>query len=877
MAIQSKQILLVEDEAIIALLETNWLKNEGYIVYQAVNGEEAVKFYKENIIPIDLIIMDIDLGAGKDGIETAKEILKINDVPIVFLSSHTEREFVEKTDQITSYGFVVKDSRSTVLLAVVKMAFKLFDAHKEVKKTDVLLNAVLESSEEIYLFVVGKDYKYLSFNKKHKEAIYKYWGKEIEIGMNMLDVFSEQQFRERVKENIDRALSGESFITIEEHSDEKSSTVYWESHWNPIYNLKGKLIGLTCFVLNVTAKVQAETLLRESAGKFEAIIKVSIDGFWINDADGKLIDVNPACCSLLGYSRQELLNMSISQIDMLESSEDVKEHTMKIHAFGFDRFETKFRKKDGSSIDVEVSTTFNPENNLIIAFIKDISERKFSESLIKESELRLRRAVENAPYPIMIHTEDGEVQFLNAAWVRLTGYTFRDMPKVSMWKELAGLKSEYHRHDSPDISYDKDSIIKDGEYYIKTRDGKCLIWDIRSAALGRLADGRSAIISMATDITEKKTIEEALIKSEEQYRMIVSEMDQGLAFHEIIQDKDGKVVDYRFLEINESYEKITGLKRENIIGKTVREVLPNIENYWIEVYGQVALTGIPIHFENLAAELDKYFSVYAYSPKKNHFAVMVTDVTKRTKEEKIIHKQNEELKEVNAAKDKLFSIIAHDLRGPFSGFMGLLEGLANNIDNFEKEDITRSAEVMHTTAKKIYELLNNLLEWSRLQLGKTEFKPKTINLFNIIEELEQLFRSATTNKSISFNNLVNPDIYISGDQNMLLTVLRNLISNAIKFTNLGGEVLINAREESEMIEILVSDNGVGIPQNLIENLFSIDAAFTTKGTNGEEGSGLGLMLCNELVKKNKGSIRVLSEVGKGTSFVILLPKSSGPN
>ena len=129
--------------------------------------------------------------------------------------------------------------------------------------------------------------------------------------------------------------------------------------------------------------------------------------------------------------------------------------------------------------------------------------------------------------------------------------------------------------------------------------------------------------------------------------------------HEIIQDKDGKVVDYRFLEINESYEKITGLKRENIIGKTVREVLPNIENYWIEMYGQVALTGIPIHFENLAAELDKYFSVYAYSPKKNHFAVMVTDVTKKTKEEKIIHKQNEELKEVNAAKDKLFSIIAH--------------------------------------------------------------------------------------------------------------------------------------------------------------------------------------------------------------------------
>lgn len=740
-----KKILLVEDEEIVALLETNWLTNEGYEVLNASSGEEAVNLIVLNNIPIDLIIMDIDLGGGLDGIETAKEIIKIKDTPVIFLSSHTEKELLDRAEEVASYGFIIKDNKSNLLLTAVKMALKLFEANHKVRNANNILNAIAESSEDVLLFAVDSEYKYISFNRAYRDAIYKCHKKEISVGADIFKTLKPGVFADSVKQCLEKVLQGKSFSTTDKYTDENSVTIYWENYWNPVLNKDGETTGVICLTLDSSKKKMAEMQLEESAEKFKAIINASIDGFWLNNTEGKLMDVNPACCNMLGYSRDELLNMHINEIDVNENREAVKEHAKKIFEKGFDRFETRMRKKDGSLIDVEVSTTFYVGKKLILAFLKNI--------------------------------------------------------------------------------------------------------------------------------TEKKIIEDELVKSEEKYRTIVTEMDQGLALHEIIKDNNGKVTDYKFVEINSSFENITGLKRSDILGKTVKEVLPNTEDYWIETYGKVAVTGIPMHYENYSIELDKYFSVYAFSPKENHFAVMVSDITKRTKEEMIIQRQNEELKEVNAAKDKLFSIIAHDLRGPFSGFMGLLEELVNDIDNFEKEDISRAAKVMSKNAKRIFELLNNLLEWSRLQLGKMEYHPELINLFMIVEETEDLFRPVFGSKNIIFNNSVNSEISVFWDKNMLLTILRNLISNAAKFTCPSGSITVDAKYSDSVVEISVSDTGIGIPNAVLPKLFSINGSTSSPGTSGEKGTGLGLMLCNELITKNYGSIKVNSEAGRGTSFIISLPAS----
>ena len=178
---------------------------------------------------------------------------------------------------------------------------------------------------------------------------------------------------------------------------------------------------------------------------------------------------------------------------------------------------------------------------------------------------------------------------------------------------------------------------------------------------------------------------------------------------------------------------------------------------------------------------------------------------------------------------------------------------------------------MSKNARKIFELLTNLLEWSRLQLGKIEYSPELINLFLIIEEMSELFRPVLVKKNIVFNNNIGPETFVMWDKNMLSTVLRNLISNAVKFTNKGGNIAVKAAYSGEGVEISISDTGIGIPENVLPGLFSINGSFSTQGTSGEKGTGLGLMLCSELINKNNGTIKVSSEAGKGTVFTITLP------
>lgn len=252
---------------------------------------------------------------------------------------------------------------------------------------------------------------------------------------------------------------------------------------------------------------------------------------------------------------------------------------------------------------------------------------------------------------------------------------------------------------------------------------------------------------------------------------------------------------------------------------------------------------------------------------------ILIDLTERKESELLLREYAEELKRSNAMKDKFFSILAHDLRSPFSGFMGITEDLASNLDSLSMEDIAEYARSLHSTSKKIYQLLTNLLEWSRVKTGKIELKPIVFNLFAEVTGIINLFSSAASNKEITINNLIDRDCFIYIDLNSLSTILRNLISNSIKFTPHGGLISISSVKSEDSIKVTVSDSGIGMEKEAIEKIFRIDSAHTTKGTHGEIGSGLGLALCKELVEINCGNIEVISHPGKGTevSFIFAQP------
>jgi len=238
--------------------------------------------------------------------------------------------------------------------------------------------------------------------------------------------------------------------------------------------------------------------------------------------------------------------------------------------------------------------------------------------------------------------------------------------------------------------------------------------------------------------------------------------------------------------------------------------------------------------------------------------------------EKALESENK-LKELNETKDKLFSIIAHDLRGPFNSIIGYSELLIENEGNNDVDENEAFIKIIHTSAKSTLILLDNLLNWAKSQTGQLIFRPEKINLYSVIDDVIDSSNSTARFKNISLRQISSSDFEVYADKNMLHTILRNLISNAIKFTNSNGEIKIYNTANQDFVEIIISDNGVGIDEHTIRKLFRIDAKLTSKGTANEIGSGLGLLVCKEFVEKMGGKIRVESEVGKGCDLIFTIP------
>ncbi|MBU0561683.1 MAG: PAS domain-containing sensor histidine kinase [Bacteroidetes bacterium] len=248
------------------------------------------------------------------------------------------------------------------------------------------------------------------------------------------------------------------------------------------------------------------------------------------------------------------------------------------------------------------------------------------------------------------------------------------------------------------------------------------------------------------------------------------------------------------------------------------------------------------------------------------------DASERVKWENEIKLYAEQLNQLNKNKDKFFSIISHDLQNPITGLIGYAEILSQEFDTLEKDEIVEYSKSINNAAKDALELLENLMNWSRIQTGTIEFEPKPINVYAVVDSVSILFNAALKNKSISLSNFCNPEYSIEADEKMAASLFRNLISNAIKYSNEGSVVSISSQDTGENIFISITDQGIGISPEEQDNLFRIDVCKSTPGTNNEKGTGLGLVLCKEYVNMHNGEIQVTSKPGQGSEFSVILPK-----
>jgi PAS domain S-box-containing protein len=263
-----------------------------------------------------------------------------------------------------------------------------------------------------------------------------------------------------------------------------------------------------------------------------------------------------------------------------------------------------------------------------------------------------------------------------------------------------------------------------------------------------------------------------------------------------------------------------------------------------------------------------------FEEKPLYFISQVQDITIRKKAEEQLERYADELNSLNKSKDKFFSIISHDLRSPFNALLGITEYMAEYYKDMNPDEVKDSVNNIYRSSTKLYNLILNLLEWSRLHTGRMEVEKTSLNLNEAGNEALNLLNENATAKKIDLINKINKDIYVTADKYMIDTVLRNLISNSIKFTKPGGHIILSAVQVGNMVEISVEDNGIGISEENQKKIFRIDAQYHREGTANEKGTGLGLILCKEFVEKNNGTIRIESKENEGSKFIFTIPLST---
>ena len=407
---------------------------------------------------------------------------------------------------------------------------------------------------------------------------------------------------------------------------------------------------------------------------------------------------------------------------------------------------------------------------------------------------------------------------------------------------------------------------------------------LRIEAENQAAELAHATQRLRVEIAERKRAEEELHKQRKFFEQVFTQSSVSTQ----ILDKDGWCE-----RINPKLSQLFGVQPEHIEGKVYNifkdeaikqgGVIPYLE----KVFNEGKTTEWDIYFDiGVAAEsqnviVDKKIKVWFHNlaypifdnmGKLSHVIIQHNDITQSKLAEDEIKLKNEELQNLNTTKDKFFSIIAHDLRSPFNGFLGLTQIMAEELPSLTMAQIQELAISLKNSATNLYSLLENLLKWSQVHQGSISFSPEVIQLQPMVDECLASILEPAKNKGIDISSDISENTVVYADINMLQTVIRNLVSNALKFTHKGGEVSVSAKVAGDKsVEISVLDSGIGMNQTMIDNLFRPDVRTSRKGTDDESSTGLGLLLCKEFVEKHGGKIWVESEVGKGSVFYFTIP------
>ena len=585
----------------------------------------------------------------------------------------------------------------------------------------------------------------------------------------------------------------------------------------------------------------------ESLRRFELLSEHSRDIIlFMRREDGRILEANTAAIQAYGYSRDELLDLSIPAL-RASGTQNLTADQMAQADSGGILFETVHLRKDGSTFPVEVSSQGATIGNTrtLVSIIRDITTRKRTEAEIAS----LSKFPTENPDPVLRVQPDGRISYANEASRELLKMWDCEIDDFlpEDWRELIN------------------ATTKSGSQ--KTVDVPCNGM-VYSVVVVPVSDG-GYVNLYGRDITALVRAEETLRKRNAEIRSLYESMTELVVLHEVVYDADGKALDYRIIECNPAFERITGISQSKAVGALASEVYGTGEAPFLDLYARVAESGEPIEFETEFAPLGKHFHISAFSPEKGQFATLTSDITDRKNAEGELRRILEDLKTSNAELEQFAYVASHDLQEPLRGIAGLAQILQQRYHGQLDGQADEFIDLIVDGTQRMQTLINDLLAYSRI--GRRGEAIRSTGAEAALKAVMQNLSVGIREYGATITNDSLPTV--RADATQLIQLFQNLIANAIKFrAEQPPRIHIGVSDAGDCWQFSIRDNGIGIEPQYFERIFQVFQRLHTR--REYKGTGIGLAICKKIIDRHGGRIWVESQAGQGSTFYFTLPKGN---
>ena len=629
----------------------------------------------------------------------------------------------------------------------------------------------------------------------------------------------------------------------------------------------GKDLYIDGYVQDITDRRKADQALQESEERHRTILRTAMDGFWISDVSGRILEVNETYCRMIGYRRNELLSMSIPDVEAIESKHEVNSHIQQVINEGENIFETKHRRKDGSLFEVQISAQYQHfDGGRIIVFVHDITNRKNAE----KEQRKIESLLTNSQRMSNLGSWETELSTGKLLWTeemyRILGFPLNSPMNLDMAvtvfppDELVRFKEAITNalNGSP---FNSDYTIH------RYNDGKMrIIHDEGEVSFDE--DGKAVrMFGTTQDITERK-------ESEKQLKLLSKAIDQS-PVSVVITDKEGNI-EY----VNPKFSEVTGYSFTEALGKNPR--ILKSDYYERELYQDLWDTILSGNlwqgeFCNKKKNGEFYWESAVISPivdtngQISFFVAVKEDITEKKKILEDLIKAKERAEESDNLKTSFLNNISHEIRTPFNSILGFLSLLQLEETTLSERD--EYIDNINNSADRLMNTINDIVEIAKVQSGQMMLKITPVEVRRLISDLVSRFKPQAEFKALLFNledELPSSIDLLQTDSVKLTTILNHLIGNAIKFTK-SGSINLSVRATGEYLEFCVRDTGVGITENKQKSIFKRFTQADNSNTRQFEGSGLGLSIAEAYTEILNGKLWLESSVGEGSSFYLKIP------